>query len=78
MQSTTTTKKTTKRDTSFEPPETPDISFYTPIPLSDKRTSTVQAIQQTFLDLQEQKESIEITIKVLQRCLHFLLNSKEP
>ena len=72
-----TTKKPTKRDTSFEPPETSNISFYTPIPLSDERTSTVQAIQQTLLDLQEQKKSIEITIKVLQRRLHFLLNSKE-
>ena len=50
-QSTTTTKKQTKRYTSFKPPETPDISFYTPISLSDEMTSNIQAIQQTLLDL---------------------------
>ena len=77
-QSTTTTKPQSKQGTFLQPPETSENSFYTPIFLSDDKTRTIQAIQQTLLDLQEQKEAIDTTIKVLQSRLHFLQNSKTP
>ena len=75
-QSTTTTRNVTKGGTFLQNPDTPDNSFYTPIFLSDDNTSTIQAIQQTLLDLQKQQEAIETTIKVLQNRLEFLQNSK--
>ena len=76
-QSSSTNKLKSNRETSLKkPPETSDLSFFTPIPLSDENTNTIRAIQQTLLDLQNQKEAIDITIEVLQRRLHFLLNTK--
>ena len=54
-QSSKTTEPKTTRETSLKPSETPDISFYTPISLSDEKTSTIQAIQQTLLGLQDKK-----------------------
>ena len=76
-QSSSTNKPKTNRETSLKkPPESSDLSFHTPIPLSEENTNTIQAIQQTLLDLQNQKEAIDITIEVLQRRLHFLLSTK--
>ena len=52
-QSTTTNQyQTTDREPSLKPPHTPEPSFYTPISLPDNNAKTIQAIQQTLLDLQ--------------------------
>ena len=51
-----------------------DLSFNTPIPLSDNRTNTIQAIQDTLKDLKTQREAIDTTIQVLNQRLQFLLN----
>ena len=51
-----------------------DLSFNTPIPLSDNRTNTIQAIQDTLKDLKAQREAIDTTIQVLNQRLQFLLN----
>ena len=56
--------------------KTPEVVFNSPSP--DKYSDTIQAIQQTLSDLEEQKKAINITIGVLQRRLNFLLNSKTP
>ena len=37
--------------------------------------NTIQAIQQTLVDLQDQREAIDITIDVLQHRLQFLLEN---
>ena len=52
-----------------------DLSFKTPIHLSNKRTETAQAIQETLTDLYSQREAIDTTIQVLQHRLEFLLNN---
>ena len=46
-------------------------TFFTPLSLPEDTTNTIQAIQQTLLDLQGQHEAIDITIDVLQHRLHF-------
>ena len=53
-----------------------DLSFNTPIQLEDNRTSTTQAIRETLKDLQDQREAIDITIKVLTQRLKFLLEQE--
>ena len=53
-----------------------DLSFNTPIPLSDNRTETVQAIQATLKDLYAQREAIDTTMQALQYQLEFLLNNQ--
>ena len=56
--------------------KTPEVSIHSLSPSSNNNSDTVQAIQQTLTDLEEQKKAINITIGVLQRRLNFLLNSK--
>ena len=63
-------------DTYIHPVDT--LSFETPIPLQDERIKTIQALQQTLKDLQDQKQAINITIDVLSRRLDFLLKAKTP
>ena len=77
QQSTTTpiTRTQTQRDPYLNSPQT---TFHTPLELPVHSTETIQAIQQTLLDLQEQKETIGITISVLQHRLDFLLKTKTP
>ena len=75
QQSTTTpiTRTQTQRDPYLNSPQT---IFHTPQELPAHSTETIQAIQQTLLDLQEQKEAIDIPISVLQHRLDFLLKTK--
>ena len=56
-------------------PTDTDLSFHTPIPLSENRTDTIQAIQETLRDLHCQKEAIYIIIKVLEQRLLSLKKS---
>ena len=63
-------------DTYIHPSDT--LQFETHIPLQDKRIKTIQALEQTLKDLQDQKQAINITIDVLSRRLDFLLKSKTP
>ena len=72
LTSTVTTK--TNRDTAPSSNKT----FFTPLSLPDNTTNTIQAIQQTLVDLQGQHEAIDITIDVLQHCLQFLLENTKP
>ena len=63
-------------DTYIHPSDT--LQFETHIPLQDKRIKTIQALEQTLKDIQDQKQAINITIDVLSRRLDFLLKSKTP
>ena len=63
-------------DTNIHPTDT--LKFETPIPLQDERVKTIQALEQTLKDLQDQKQAIDITIDVLSRRLDFLLRTKTP
>ena len=76
-QSTTTplNRVSTQRDPYLDSPKT---TFHTPLELPAHSTETIQAIQQTLLDLQEQREAIDTTISVLQHRLDFLLKTKTP
>ena len=59
-QLTPTASYKTKQDTA--PP--PNKTFYTPLSLPEDSVDTIQAIQQTLLDLHHQHEAIDITIYV--------------
>ena len=61
-------------DTYIHPSDT--LSFETHIPLQDKKIKTIQALEQTLKDLQDQIQAINITVDVLNRRLEFLLKSK--
>ena len=76
LQSTTTStnRVPTQRDSYLNSQTT----FHTPLELPAHSTETIQAIQQTLLDLQEQREAIDTTISVLQHRLDFLLKTKTP
>ena len=63
-------------DTYIHPTDT--LKFETPIPLQDERVKTIQGLEQTLKDLQDQKQAIDITIDVLSRRLDFLLRTKTP
>ena len=63
-------------DTYIHPTDT--LKFETPISLQDERVKTIQALEQTLKDLQDQKQAIDITIDVLSRRLDFLLRAKTP
>ena len=63
-------------DTYIYPTDT--LKFETPIPLQDERVKTIQALEQTLKDLQDQKQAIDITIDVLSRRLDFLIRTKTP
>ena len=51
-------------------------SFFTPIPLQEDQTKTIKAIKLTLKDLQDQQQSISITIEVLKQRLEFLTRNK--
>ena len=63
-------------DTHIHPSD--NFSFETSIPLQDERVKTIQALEQTLKDLQDQKQAINITIDVLNHRLEFLLKYKSP
>ena len=70
---TPTSSNTKQRDSNLKTPEVSNNPSSTKI-----HSDTIQAIQQTLSDLEEQKKAIDITIGVLQRRLNFLLNQKTP
>ena len=72
--STPTVSQRTKRETF---PSSTTNRFYTPVSLSDNNINTIQALQQTLQDLEEQREAINITIDVLQHQLQFLLTNSD-
>ena len=74
----TSTTTRLQRDTAPSSMKTP---YYTPLSLPQDSINTIKAIQQTSLDLQGQREALNITIDVLQKRLLYLqdkLNKKSP
>ena len=72
----TSTATRLQRDTA---PSSMRTSYYTPLSLPEDSTNTIKAIQKTLLDLQGQREVLNITIDVLEHRLLFLqknLNTK--
>ena len=63
---------TVSNKTNWDTAPSSNKTFFTPLSLPEDTTNTIQAIQQTLLDLQSQREAIEIIIEVLQHHLHYL------
>ena len=78
LKSTTTSSSPRKIDQDIHLPPFVNLSFTTSIPLNKDQIKTIQSIQQTFRDLQDQRQVVNISIDVSTRRLEFLQKIKTP